>query len=196
MLFCCLILLLRFKWISEEMFSLSLSSSKPWSLILQSSRKSSFNFLQCFEFAIEYKVLLLMSFQLILRFNFYKDWEASLLMSCSIPSSSTEVACRSRCFIDLRKGDWEIKSKPAPVISVLPYKISYSKLCIDDALAKITRESSVIWLSARLSPFKFFIHGKLTNISMAVSVIKLKFCERSTWIIGSGVVICSKSLRV
>lgn len=62
------------------------------------------------------------------------------------------------------KLDFPKISNPAPVISLFPYKTNYYKLCIIDALAKCTIESSVIWLSERLSCLIFLRQGRLTII--------------------------------
>lgn len=92
MLFCFFMLLLRSKWFKHELFSLSLSSSIPRSVTLQSYRRRVFMFLQYLEFAREYKVLSLMDFQLMFKLRVYRLWEFSLAKNSSIPSSSTEVA--------------------------------------------------------------------------------------------------------
>lgn len=67
---------------------------------------------------------------------------------------------------------------------------------MDVALASSTIESSVIWLSAKLSDFKFFKQGRVVSVSTALSVMNPKFWERSIWMIGRGKVICSNSFNV
>ncbi len=61
-----------------------------------------------------------------------------------MPSSSTDVACRSNDFNFFTKGDSDNMIIPSLEMSELPYKISYYSLFIQLHFEIKTRESSVI----------------------------------------------------
>ena len=65
-----------------------------------------------------------------------------------------------------------------------------------DERAKTIIESSEIWLSARLSTFRFLKQVSSTKIYTAESVTKLKFWDKSKWMMGRGIEIGARSLRV
>lgn len=112
-----------------------------------------------------------------------------------MPWSCTEVACTSNRLRWWMNGDDDNITMPSSDMSELPYSISYYSFIMLLHFARYTKESSVIWLSAKLSILSSPRLPRPHSISTAVSVIKLKFWERSIYLMLRRTVTFWRSLR-